>query len=678
MSDELAPPTARRVPTERTHHGDTFVDDYEWLRDKESPEAVAYLEAENAYTEAVHRAPGRRCASAIFAEIKLRTQETDLSVPVRMRRAGGTTAAPTRASSTAPAAGARSADPTTGPRPRSSRRGRSPVSRCCVDADELAEGHEFFSLGGLRSAPTGTCWPTAPTRSATSASLLRVKDLRTGELLPDEMPGTLGGATWDRRGTTLFYSTVDEAWRPDKVWRHVLGTPGRRRRGPPRDRRAVLGSASAGPAATGSCSSPRAPRSTTEVRRPRRRRPHRRVPVVAPRREGVEYSLEHAVISGEDCLLVLHNDGAENYTLADAPVDATSPEQWEPLSPTTRGPARGRRRVRRPPGGQPARRRARPSCGWCCSTTPRRRPGRGLPGRRSTSRCTPSAPAGTRTSTQPTVRLGYTTMADAAVGLRLRPRHRASSRCSSRRRCSATSTRTATCRHREWATAPRRRRRCRSRSSCRPAPRATGRAVLIYGYGSYEASIDPWFSIARLSLLDRGVGFAIAHVRGGGEMGRQWYDDGKLLHKTNTFTDFVACARHLGRDRLDVGGPAGRRGRQRRRPADGRGRQPRTRTRSPAVVAEVPFVDALTTILDPSLPLTVDRVGGVGQPARGPRGLRLHEVLLAVRERHRPALPGDPGETSINDTRVLYVEPAKWVAQLRATVSDPGGRTTSC
>ncbi len=108
------------------------------------------------------------------------------------------------------------------------------------------------------------------------------------------------------------------------------------------------------------------------------------------------------------------------------------------------------------------------------------------------------------------------------------------------------------------------------------APRDGTMPMVLYGYGSYESSMDPSFSVARLSLLDRGIGFAIAHVRGGGEMGRQWYDDGKLMRKRNTFTDFVACARHLAAAGLDVAGPARGRGRQRRRPADGCGRQPRT------------------------------------------------------------------------------------------------------
>ena len=192
----------------------------------------------------------------------------------------------------------------------------------------------------------------------------------------------------------------------------------------------------------------------------------------------------------------------------------------------------------------------------------------------------------------------------------------------------------------------------------RPVP------VLLYGYGSYEASMDPYFSVARLSLLDRGAAFAIAHVRGGGEMGRHWYDDGKLLRKQHTFSDFVACARHLvatgwttpaltvaegaSAGGLLIGAVANQ------APGD-----------FGAVVAGVPFVDPLTSILDPSLPLTVTEWDEWGNPLADPevyaymKGYSPYENVAAVDH------PAVLAMTSLHDTRVLYVEPAKWVARLR-------------
>jgi len=191
---------------------------------------------------------------------------------------------------------------------------------------------------------------------------------------------------------------------------------------------------------------------------------------------------------------------------------------------------------------------------------------------------------------------------------------------------------------------------------------------LIYGYGAYEISMDPYFSVARLSLLDRGFVYAIAHVRGGGEMGRQWYESGKMEHKTNTFTDFIACADHLvssgwvAPDRLVAeGGSAG--GLLMGAVANlapGRFR---------AIHAAVPFVDALTTILDPSLPLTVPEWEEWGDPLHDPEvyrymaGYTPYENIAAV------PYPAILATTSLNDTRVFFVEPAKWVARLRETVT---------
>jgi oligopeptidase B len=217
------PPQARRVPTERTHHGRTFVDDYEWLRDKESPDTVAHLEAENAWTEqrTAHLAGLRE---AIFDEIRSRTQETDLSVPYRMgewwyygrshedKQYGSSCRCPVQG-------------PDDWTPPQLSPDVEVPGEQVLVDADELARGHEFFSLGGVSVSPDGHLLAYSTDTVGDERYLLQVKDLRTGELLPDQVPNTLGGATWDRKGTTMFYSTVDETWRPDKVWRHVLGTP---------------------------------------------------------------------------------------------------------------------------------------------------------------------------------------------------------------------------------------------------------------------------------------------------------------------------------------------------------------------------------------------------------------------------------------------------------------------
>ncbi len=224
--------------------------------------------------------------------------------------------------------------------------------------------------------------------------------------------------------------------------------------------------------------------------------------------------------------------------------------------------------------------------------------------------------------------------------------------------------------HREWATAADGTQVPVSVVCRRGTPRDGTAPVLLYGYGSYEHSIDPAFTVPRLSLLDRGVVFAVAHVRGGGELGRSWYDHGKMTHKVNTFTDFVDAGRHLvtsGWAHPDqvvaMGGSAGGLlvGAALNLAPD----------LFAGVVAQVPFVDALTTILDPSLPLTVIEWEEWGDP--------LHDAeVYAYMKGYSPyenvadvAYPPVLALTSLHDTRVLFVEPAKWVARLREVA--PGG-----
>src|SRR3954451_5936836 len=324
-------PVARRVPAERTHHGDTVVDEYEWLRDADAPETLAYLEAENAYTSArtAHLEDLRR---RIFEEIRSRTKETDLSVPYRIgdwwyygrshedKQYGASCRSPVRGADDWTPADLDPEEPVAG-------------EELLLDGDVLAEGHDFFSLGTVSVSPDGRLLAFSTDVVGDERYLLQVKDLTTGELLPDQVPDTMGGGTWDRRGTTLFYTTPDEAWRPDKLWRHVLGTPveqdvvvhhetderfwtgvGRTRS----DRFLVRASGS---------------KTTSEYALLDADDPTGEFRVGAPRREGVEYSVEHAVIGGQDRLLVLHNEDALNYALASPPVDATSPDQWEPLLP---------------------------------------------------------------------------------------------------------------------------------------------------------------------------------------------------------------------------------------------------------------------------------------------------------------------------------------------------------
>ncbi len=663
QASDVHPPTAKKVPNERVHHGDTFVDDYEWLRKKDSPETTEYLEAENAYAEArtAHLAQLRE---EIFTEIKSRTKETDLSVPSRLgsywyygrslegKQYGLNCRCPLDS-------------PDDWAPPELDAETEIAGEEVLLDSNELAEGHDFFSLGAFSVSPDGDLLAFSTDTVGDERFLLQVKDLHTGELLPDQIPNAAYGATWDLEATILFYTTVDDSWRPDKVWRHRLGTDtsedelvfsepderfwvsvGRTRS----DRFLVIGAGS---------------KVTSEYRVLEATNPTGEFRVVSPRRQGVEYGVEHAVIGGEDCFLVLHNDEAENFALAKAPVDATSHEQWAPLlahDPAVRledvDAFEGHLAISQRSDGLTQLR--------VIILTDSGDNGLGDDFLVEFDHPVYTVGiAGNPEFTQPTIRLGYTTMATPAAVYDFDVATRDLRLLKETPVLGGFDPEDYE-QHREWAEAEDGTRVPVSIVCRKGTPRDGSTPMVLYGYGAYEISVDPFFTISRLSLLDRGISFAIAHVRGGGEMGRRWYDEGKELSKKNTFTDFVACGRHLARtgwtssDRLVAEGAS----------AGGllmgvvANIAPDAFT---GIAANVAFVDALTTILDPTLPLTVIEWEEWGNPLEDAEVYHYMKSYTPYENVEAKQYPAILAETSLNDTRVLYVEPAKWVAQLRDT-----------
>ncbi|MEZ5151343.1 S9 family peptidase [Rhodococcus zopfii] len=659
-----APPVAKTVPFERTHHGHTFVDEYEWLRDKESPEVVAYLEAENAWTDqqTADLAPLR---GKIFDEIKSRTQETDMSVPTRLgdwwyyaRTAEGKQY------------GIQCRCPISGPDdwtpPEPAPGVELPGEQILLDGNAEAEGHEFFSVGAFSISHDGTLLAYSTDVVGDERYTLRFKNLLTGELLPDEIPGTAPGATWAIDHSHVFYLTVDESWRPDTVWRHRLGTDRTedvKVFHEPDERYWV---------SVGSTRSEKylmiwvGSKITTEGWVLESGNPTGEFRVLLPRREGVEYGAEHAVVAGEDRFLVLHNDvdpesgvKAENFVLAEAPVADPSAlrtliahrddVRLEDVDAFAGHLVLGYRR----------------EALTRLAVWPLTADGYGeLTELEFDEELFSVGPGANPEWHQPTLRLGFTSFITPS---RVYDRVVATGEMLLRKAQPVLGEfdPTAYEQHRDWAVAQDGTRIPLSIVRRKDLPDGPA-PTLLYGYGSYEASIDPGFSVARLSLLDRGMVFAVAHVRGGGEMGRHWYENGKTLAKKNTFTDFVVCAQHL----IDTGVTAAD-----RLVADGGSAggllmgavanlAPELFT---GILANVPFVDPLTSILDPSLPLTVIEWDEWGNPLDNPEVyeyMRSYSPYENVEAKDYPAILAI---TSINDTRVLYVEPAKWVAKLRAT-----------
>ncbi|WIE62617.1 S9 family peptidase [Curtobacterium sp. MCLR17_032] len=676
--DVTTPPTAAKRPRTRTHHGIDFVDDYEWLRDKESPDTIAYLEAENRYTETQTEHLGA-LRERLFDEVKTRVQETDLSVPVRMGQwwyftrtsEGSQYGVQCRAPISGPddwtppslEADTAGSDTAGAGAPGSASAGTLPGEEVVLDGNALAEGYDFFSLGTYDISDDGRRLVYGVDVEGDERYTLAVRDLETGQDLGDTIPNTGAGATFDPSGRYVFYPTVDDSWRPDRIWRHTVGTSADADVvvfEEPDDRYWVgvgvtrssqyiviaLGSKITSEALVLDASDP-----TGEFR------------VVWPRRDGVEYEIEHAIVGGSDRLLVLHNDGAENFELVDVPAD-------DPTSESDRRvvvPHHPERRIESVDAfaGHLAleyRSEALPRI----AIIPIVGDGYGDAHEVPFDEALFSAGLGGNPEwDQPTLRLGYTSFVtpsevsdlDLATGavtvLKRQPVLGGYDPADY-------------VQERDWATASDGTRIPISLVWRRDAVDADAPAPLhLYGYGSYEHSIDPGFSVMRLSMLDRGVVFAVAHVRGGGELGRHWYEDGKTLTKKNTFTDFVAVAEHLidsGRttpERLVAeGGSAG--GLLMGAVAN------LAPERFAGILAAVPFVDALTSILDPDLPLTVIEWDEWGDPLHDPEVYRyMSEYTPYENVRDDVQYPRILAVTSINDTRVLYVEPAKWTAKLR-------------
>ncbi|MDL9936860.1 S9 family peptidase [Gordonia sp. ABSL1-1] len=657
-------PVAKKVPTERTVHGHTVVDEYEWLRDKDNPEVIAYLEAQNAFTEAqTGQLAGLR--EKIFGEIKSRTKETDMSVPSRRGRfwyyartqEGKQYATHCRC----PIADADDWTP-----PDIAEDSALPGEEVLLDSNAQAEGHDFYSLGALSVSDDGNWLAYSIDVVGDERYTLRFKDLRTGDLLDEMIEDTAGGAVWSNDARHVFYQTVDAAWRPDTVWRHDMGagTPDVKVFHEPderfwvgmgatrSDRYLVIG---VGSKITSENYVLDADDPTGEFRS------------VAPRVDGVEYSVEHAVIGGEDYFVIVHNEVRDGVKAENSAVD---------IAPVS-DPGARRELIAHDPAVRiedldafadylvlSYRREALPRFAIADLRTID-----GIPGRDDfrevgfDEELCSAGLAGNREWTTPRLRIGYGSFIEPSELLELDV---------------TTGERTLLKRQpvlggydpadyvqsRDWAVAEDGTRiplsvvRHKDTDVKRPAP------LLLYGYGSYETSIDPSFSVSRLSMLDRGVVFVLAHVRGGGEMGRYWYEDGKELKKKNTFTDFVAAARHLvdsgvttPKQLVAEGGSAGGL------------LMGAVANLAPelfnGVLAAVPFVDALNSILDPSLPLTVIEWDEWGDPLHDEK---VYEYMRTYTPYENvEALPYPPilALTSLNDTRVLFTEAAKWVARLQ-------------
>ena len=645
-----SPPVPKQVPVAVTTHGHTRVDPYAWLRDRDvDPDVLAHLEAENAYTAAV-TAHTAGLQERLFEEIRARIQETDLSVPVRngpwwyyvRTEEGRQYAISCRRAAAADGSWDEGAP-----------------EQVLLDENVEAEGHDYFATGVFDVSPDHDLLAFAVDRDGGERYDLRFRDLTTGADLPDRIDGVYYGSAWSRDGRFFFYVRPDAAMRPFEVWRHELGTDTDRdvlvfredderfyvSVGLGRDRRYLYVSAGS--------------KVTDEVWFLDAGDPTGTFLVVEPRAQGVEYAVAHH----DGRFFVLTNaDDAVNFELRVTGVDAPGRAHWRTVIPHRDDvklsgvlPFRDHLVIEERVGGV-TQIRVRHLADDVDHVI-----------EQPESVCTVHSGANPEFDTT-TFRYGYQSMRTPSsvfsydLGTRERTLLKQQAVLGGFDPAEYTT-------ERLWATADDGVRVPISIVYRNGVARDGSAPALLYGYGSYEASMDPGFSSIRLSLLDRGFVYAIAHVRGGGEMGRQWYEDGKFLRKRNTFTDFIACARHLvaegwtAPDRLAIrGGSAGGL------------LMGAVANLAPelfgCVVAEVPFVDCLNTILDPSLPLTVLEWEEWGNPVASEEYYAEMASYAPYENVTAQAYPPMLVTAGLNDPRVSYWEPAKWVARLRATATN--------
>ncbi len=629
-------PIAQRRPSERRLHGETVIDDYSWMRDRENPEVIAYLEAENAYTESMtdHLSTLRE---QIFDEIKDRTQETDLAVPAKR----GDYWYSTRTEEGRPYRMWVRMDG-----------GPDGTESVLLDENDAADGHDYFRLANFSVSPDAVVIGYSVDTDGGERYTTRFRDADTGRDFDDEILNTSYGAAWASDSLHYFYTVADAAMRPWQVWRHRLGTEASSdalvlQEDDDRYYLSVQRSRSGDFIFIVTESA-----ITSDARSIPADDPEAEPIEVWPRVEGVEYSVDHR---GDEFWVVTNADAVDGRLLR-VPVAGGDPTEVVGHVPGSKLAypdcfadhivVWGRHE------GLPAALIVDPAAGTASYL--------GID--ESVYELGPGANYEFETSL---LRYGFESPVtpSSVFDHDVESEHRTLLKQQEVLGNYAPSDYTT---RREWALARDGALIPISLVHRVDTPIDGTAPLVVYAYGAYEISMPARFSIPRLSLLDRGVVYAIAHVRGGGEMGKSWYQQGKLANKMNTFTDLIDATRHLteagygGPDRIAIrGGSAGGLTVGASVNLDpGRFR---------AVVAEVPFVDVVSTMIDESLPLTVVEWEEWGNPNVEEeygwlRAYAPYENLKAV---EYPSMLITAG---LNDPRVQYWEPAKWTAKLRTTV----------
>lgn len=661
-------PVAHKIPVERVTHGDVYVDNYEWFRDKSNPELIAHLESENEWTEERTKdlQPLREQLAGEFASL---TKLTDITVPIR--KGGWWYYQRTSEGKEYPAV-YRIPD-VDGTRPDLA---DLSGEQLVWDSNVLSEGQDFFSTSGFDASPNGKLGALGLDFSGDEHFTLQIFDIEQGQILDDVVVGIGYGIAWTADSSAVIYSRVDDAWRSWQIWLHRVGTPSSEDcllyqedddrfdlwHTASRDGRWVVVNSSS--------------RTTSEVRLISTGHPEADPIVVSRRSPGVDYMVEPA----GDHLLVVHNANVVDFELASAPIGTSVPQEWVSLLKPEPGERISEVEAFAGFAVIALRSEGETELRVMQRDVEAAMPGRGEAYREAHERQVWGEPVRVPAARLSTTELFLSPDWDATeVVYSTESLLTPPTQCAYDVETGAVSTLKVQevpgydpdefVQEGVWVTAA---------DGTKIPMTIAYKAGLsadgtnpgwLYGYGSYEVANDPYFAPRHIAMLRRGVVIGWTHIRGGGEMGRAWYDNGKLLTKKNTFSDFVACGQWLiesgwvARDRLAGEG----------RSAGGLLIGAAVNLAPGlfrAVHAGVPFVDALTTILKPELPLTAGEWEEWGNPIESEEVYEYMKSYSPVENVQKTEYPAVLSTTSLNDIRVFYVEPTKWVQVLRENATN--------
>ena len=639
MTHNIPTPSAPIKPVTLEKHSDKRIDNYFWLNDRENPEVINYLNQENAYYEQM-TAHTKQFQTDLFEEMKSRIKEDDASVPylyngyyyiTRFEKGKNYPIYSRKKDSLAAA------------------------EEIMFDCNALAEGHTYFNLAGVSISPDNKWASFSIDTVGRRIYTLQIKNLETGAILADKIDNTTGGGTWANDNKTLFYTRQDKkTLRSDKVYKHTLGSKSADKLiynekddtfstfvyKEKSKKYIVIGSSST---------------LTSEYRIVSADTPNEEFKVFQPRVRGLEYSISHY---GTDFYIVTNKDKATNFKLMKTPEKATGQENWKDLIPhrdnvlledieifknylVVEERTNGLNVLRIMPwNGEPEYY---------------------LPFESETYTVYTTSNVDFDTDV---LRYGYQSMATPASIIDFNMKTKAKEVLKEQQVLGGKFDKNNYTEERVWATAQDGTKIPISMVYRKGLKKDGKNPLLLYAYGSYGATMDAYFSSSRLSLLDRGFVYAIAHIRGGEDMGREWYENGKLLHKKNTFTDYIDCSKFVIAEKYTSpehlyaeGGSAGGL------------LMGAVVNMAPelyhGVIAQVPFVDVITTMLDDTIPLTTGEYDEWGNP----NDKEYYDYMKSYSPYDNVTAQEYPNllvTTGLHDSQVQYWEPAKWVAKLRA------------